>query len=260
MLDESTIQRVMSNGTDFLGSEIIQNIFGHQSVKKSEIYFSVEELKKLRQEHSLFTPVHVSVKNIYDRCKNKTLDGNDFLFEAYWYKNEPLYVSEIPVLGTRIISRELIKRSIGKNILDCQYLLIAHAKQHLPLLSCSENFNKNLIFAEQELNDQNSEIRILMQKDGPKAAEKIINLAVCKMFVPEFPTIAQFVLVDNCINNRRLLPTVYSYSKSITADHQNFATFGRFDGSGARVDKGLFGNIWNGPGVLFSCNVETLFI
>ncbi len=258
-LSGSDLRYVMSNGTDFLGGEITWNLLGGHAID-SKIYFSLEEIKKLRQKHSLFTPAQVSVKNIYEKFQNQTLDGKSFLADISRYKNESFYVSETPAPGTYIISRELIEGSLGKNILDCQHLLIAHAKQHLPLTFCSETFNKNLVFAEQELNDQNSEIKMLMQKDGSEAAEKIANLSVCKMFVSDFSTITQFILVDNCINNRRLLLTAYSYSKSITADRQNFASFGRFDGPGARVDKGLFGDMWNGPGALFSCSVETLFI
>lgn len=248
-------------GTNFLGAEVAKQIFDLE-IEDSEIFKDekvTEALIPLLGKHSFFTPAQLSAKAVVEKFNNQTLGKTKMLYSIDWYKNEPFFTTAIPSIGTRIISREPVEGSVGKNIFDCQYKLIDHAKKHLPLSVCSELFKQNLKQAEIELKDVDPKIRLLMENNDPLAVKKIAELMSCKMFMPEFCDSSQFIFVDNRMNNRRLFNSLRTWTKSITVVAARFVNFGDFDDYGARVSRYLPGYEWYSPSSFFSCVVEILF-
>ena len=263
VLSTQDMRTLENKGTDIIDSVRMRDLFGNDTeAKDADVFFSKESFQKLLKNHSFFSPAKLTAVEIMNKLNNKTSDGKKLFYDTDWYKNEQFFTTETPELGTRIMSRLPVDGSIGRNILDCQYALIKHANLHLPLSECSESFNKKLNMAGQELKDNDSVIRNLMKNDNKDALLKITNLEVCKMFTPEFPALSQFICVDNHINNRRLLSSNYSWTKSITSDGTYFASLGGFGVGGLGVGRGLprGEGDWSWErSAMFSCKVELLF-
>ncbi len=274
-LSNTEVRHIMADGTDFLGAEAVKKVLGTE-VKDSDIFFSRDELSDIAKNHFLFTPAQMTVNQIHDKFENKTLNGKRFLYAPERDRNENFLSSEIPIPGTRILSRQKVR---GNNLplsgmLGFQHLLIEHAKRYLPLASCSEAFKNNFRLAEEELHDFGSEIAKITKPS--EAAGKIVNLASCKMFAPELSMIAQFAFLDNCVNGRNIFQDFNTWTRSLHADRWAFAFFGDWSDKknvslneddeevesesdkGAHVYKPFSWQDDGNPEMLFSCNIEML--
>lgn len=250
-------ERLFTRGTDCFGPRQIARVFGHNfgpDTAVPPIPFSEDELNRARElGQYLVLDVNVapdgtplSFKKVYELLGDKSLDGK-FLYDTSWYQNEPFFSEQLPA-GWRLVSREVIPGSASENYLGQTAVIVEYLRNQVYQ---GKDLPKPYQAAVDEFEAQKKGLKALMERDWAKAAEQLAALQINQLFRETPGQVGYRLALYAGINNERLLPNLWTWTKSRSSDGL-LVSVGGFDSRGASVDLGDPRDSASDLGVCFS--------
>ncbi|PWB38579.1 MAG: hypothetical protein C3F02_02595 [Parcubacteria group bacterium] len=247
-------------GADFLGPEVVENVWGVKLETKDipPIPFSRADLgraKELNQQLVLRvdkaadgSPLTMQKMNEYVDPKLAQAGKGKLLYDIDWYKNEEFYTTETPEISWALVSKELISGSTNKNYLEQTEVLITYLQ--------NEVFRDMAIPPEyqdaiQEFESKKAVLVTLIESDWQEAAKQLSELDITRL-TRQTPAEAVYDLPTNLLtNNDRRLERAYTWTKRRRSGGR-LVGVGSADAGGAGVSASRPGSRDGGLGVSFS--------
>lgn len=217
---------------NFFGPEAIRETFGFTLDAIPAIPFSKQELQRAEKEGALLilqidqladgTPLTGEV--IHQRS-GKQKDGNKFLYDTDWYKNEDFFTKESPRSGWRLVTPELLPNSTGKNYYDQMQLLVSEAE------ALHRGYVDDAVL---EWSQKKDALKSLMDTDWKEASKQLAQLEINQLFRESFVEVMYRLKLVNQTWGKNLLPSKYTWTNS-RSSYGNLVHVGRFGTDGARV-------------------------
>ena len=179
--------------------------------------------------------------SLQDYVANKKKDGTKLLFDTDWYKNEKFFNQEGTELRWKLVSKELIPDSTGKNYLEQTAVLVNYVRglyddpNKIPL-------EVNTAITEwDDLQNDYSRFEMLQRNvvssdeaEWKSAADTLEKLKFTQMFRESFIEWFYRTALTERTTGERLLLGKYSWTKSRTSG-SDFVYAGYFDDGGGVV-------------------------
>ena len=253
-------KKLYDRGTDCFGSDEIKQVFGIELdlANVPPIPFSEEELLRahaLGQSPFLFVDKTKNGKPLTmmamrDQFKNKLGDGK-LLFNTDWYEKknkEAFFLSETPTFGWKLVSREVIPDSLGKDYLGQTQILADYVRDRVYKgVEMPPLYQKAI----DELAERKEELAKIVRKDWKQGAEALVDLKINQLFRETPVEVLYRLVVYYKVNKERLLPATYAWTKKNPAIGC-IVYVGRCGSRGVYVDDGGPDGSNSNLGVCFS--------
>ena len=258
---------LFTRGTDCFGLSEVNQVFRINLNPESipPIPFSEAELKRARelgqylilQINTAKDGESLTMKKIHNQFDNKLGDGK-LLYDTDWYAKEPFFTEDIPGLGWKLVSREVIPGSMSKDYIGqtksiSDYLVNeVYEGEELPDV---------YQVAVDEFKNRKAELEELRDSDWKKCAEELVGLRLNILFREKPVEVLYSLIVQHEINHERLLSNTYTWT-SVRSSNGNLVNVGNCDSNGVNVDNNEPRNSNDNLGVRFSRSVykRTLFM
>ena len=234
---------------NFFGPEAIRETFGFTLDAIPAIPFSKQELQRAEKEGALLilqidkladgTPLTGEV--VHQRF-GKQQDGNKFLYDTDWYKDEDFFIKESPRSGWRLVTPELLPNSTSKNYYDQTQLLVSEVE------ALDRGYVDDAVL---EWSQKKDALKSLMDTDWKEASKQLAQLEINQLFRESFVEVMYRLKLVNQTWGKNLLPNKYTWTNSRTSDG-DLVFVGFFGAGGARVDGDDPRDVNDNLGVSFS--------
>ena len=247
-------------GADFLGSEVVENVWGVRLEAKDipPIPFSPEELKRAKElNQKLVLRVDkapdgspLTMQKMNELAQPKMTQGNQgkLLYKVDWYASEEFYTTETPEAQWALVSKEVVPGSLGKNYLEQTEGIVAYLQDEvfkgMPI-------PKEYQDAIREFESKKASLASLIDSNWQEAAKQLSELAINQLTRPT-PAEALYDLPTNLLtNNDRHLESTYTWTNRRYSDGE-LVDVGGAGSEGASVGALMPGSRDGRLGVSFS--------
>lgn len=212
-------RELFTRGTDVFGAEEIAQVFripinGH--LNPPPIPFSEAELKRARELNQYLVLQadktadgrQVTMKRIHAELGNRLGDGK-LLKDIDWYKKEAFFTDDVPTLGWRLVSREVIPASASADYVEQTQALADYLANEVYR---GEELPEAYQSAVKEFESRKAELEKLRGNDWDKAAEELAGLKLNQLFREKPVEVLYGLVVQHEINHERLLGTMYTWT------------------------------------------------
>ncbi len=229
-------------GTDCLGPDEVEQVFGIKLADVPPIPFTEEELTRARELGQillLFVPNDadgnlLTMKRLRDILCNK-LGAGKLLYEESWYAKEPFYTTTpiVPAPIWKLVSHDVIPGSTNVNYLDQTVALVRYLTEEVYQ---DEGLPMAYDVAASEFDSSKDRLTKLMRSDWKKAAEELTALKVNQLFRLSPGELLYLIAFYRAANKEYLLEDMYSWTASRSNAFGGLVYAGGADSDGAGVD------------------------
>ena len=254
-------------GEDFIGPEEIEKTWGVRPEEIPDIPFSREELERAKEMGQMLVlrvdrtedgkPMSLEAMNDIIQKRWDEEGKGKLLYTTNEYKNWKKrtgadFSQKAPRAGWALVSKKLLPQSTSKNYAQQTELMVARLKDNVfKDMEIPEEYEE--AFQEwEQVKQKNKNIQELLRNpDNPKydwqqAAKELVKLKITQLTRQSIQEIIYDLALDYDKNGKRLLPNVYTWSNSCSANGTDgtdgyLVNLGYFDAEGG------VGNGWT-PG------------
>ncbi len=248
-ITSSLVEAEAIMGKDFLGPKAVENCFNIVKIEYvPRIYFTREELehaKELNQQLILYidkaadgTPLNlVKINSIRG---GKASDGKKLLYRSddsggittdAWFKAEIFANEEVPQLGWKLVTKEVIPDSTGQDYIGQTQKLIEYLPKVFP-----EGIPATYQEAITEFNEHKDDLVVLVQSDWSKASQVLAELKITQLTRESAAEAMYRLALTEHVTKEKLLPKTYTWTKTRSSEGY-LVLVGNFVGRGADVSR-----------------------
>lgn len=252
-------------GRDFLGEEVVKEVFLPQAKSAPKPALSPQELvlaeSKARGEFLLHmvntapdgSPLTMHrIQELLQERFDQTKAGK-ILYDTTWYQDEAFFMEETPKAGLVVVSKVPIAGSTDRTYHGQTQVLVDYIKGVFEGRDLSKTAQEGIRQWEKE----KAKLAKLQDSNWREAAKELLALVINQSFRERMVEAMQSVLVPFVVNNERRLQNQFIWTNSLASD-------GSLMGLGRCDPDGLLVRGWNPShafplvGVCFSAAIEDL--
>ncbi len=209
-------KELFTRGTDTFGAEEISESFGIKLGEFPVMPFSEAELRKARalgqylilQVSTANEEAPLTIQRMHKGFCNELGDGK-LLYDTDWYAQELFFTEDVPRLGWRLVSREVIPGSTGEDYIDQTQALSDYLANEV---YGGEKLPDAYQVAVDEFKNRKAELEIFRDNDWQKCAEELAGLQLNMLFREKPVEVLYGLIVQHEVNHDRLLSETYTWT------------------------------------------------